>query len=316
VHDARAASGFVNVLPARRALLGTTHLETPMLHFRALAAISLGLCCSLGCTSESGDFLDDDGEPEVPLTPQDTGHSQNNLGPDAFHKRKGDLHIASEHPLTTSVQPSTLDPSLAALVPNLANDPTGKVTLTYAMKCMLPNGDTLQHGMDTYVGSGLIDPSNWKTLDLRPLSTWAPRDALFACMIAHLNGLGIQVPLGIQASFVALNENIDDYTMFEALFVAREIDHTMVLKVYPSPTVKGLCTGWWYSIITNRICGQGVPACGIDVDADISTECTEGPTGNWSCMVGGVSTPALKTRLKPDAFSDMYPPPKCAPIPQ
>jgi hypothetical protein len=86
----------------------------------------------------------------------------------------------------------------------LVATPEGRELLTYVVRCALPAGSTLKgtYGSASYTFPGLIGLApEWVTT---PLSQKGQR-WMTACLLAHANGFGIEVPISLRGDHPALS---------------------------------------------------------------------------------------------------------------
>ncbi len=285
-----------------------------MMSFRSVSAMTVGLVLlTAGCigSADAGDDVDlpVDG---VPMRAMDSGSGLNGLWPPNFHANKQDLYTATLFALAGGTTSAAVSPSIVSSTSLVDGNNAAKETFAYAVKCMLQSTKYVEYhaplGIDHYQGAGIIDPSGWQFQALPPTvpnAAWSPREALFECMMAHLNGFNLPVQIAYQGSFVHPEENIDEYTMFEALWLATDTNSAITLEVFPGDWFDVHCPrDTTRELINMRVCADPMGDCGITVrtSSDRNQRCVGDAAGNWTCD----GKPVLKTRLNPFTMGGMY----------
>jgi len=113
---------------------------------------------------------------------------------------------------------------------NLLHDELGRELLTYVARCALGPNQTLvgTHQGVSYTFSGLLGlASSWLHM---PLSSVAQQRWVSACLLAHVNGYGVEVPISLGGAHAALHATETEkatFTVQETAFFGN------VFAVYP-----------------------------------------------------------------------------------
>ncbi|WP_437314498.1 hypothetical protein [Sorangium sp. So ce385] len=229
-----------------------------------------------------------------------------------------------------------LSPSGAALSSTeLIETPEGRELLTYVIRCALPEGESLSgaHGGVTYTFPGAIGVApDWRSEPLDPVGQrWVS-----ACLLAHVNGYGIEVPISLRGEHAALGTTTTEraqYSAQEAAFYGNLFgsgpDHGMYACA--GAAVEAQCGGNPSAEVPWRSCGAS-EGCALsfagpcrdlaqpelqtceNTSADFVEDCyteASGPDG-WS---GGLFKypEVITVYLTRDDFNALYP--GCAPLP-
>ncbi len=229
-----------------------------------------------------------------------SGSTGNNGLPSVeFLANETDLLLTTKKPIDSG------DPSinLVAEQIGLLNTDGGRHTFKYSMRCGLDlNTSVFDSNNTEYPGGGMLSTTNgWLNA---PLSDSA-RDDLFACMLAHLNPFGVEVPIRLTGSSVPNQAtDVSDFTFQEALWIANISSATTGVKyeVWPLPSLKNCFGPITSAAIETRVCGQGNPVCGLQVHADMNACVQDANTHNWTCQ----GKPAIQTWLKADDVATLY----------
>ncbi|KYF89838.1 hypothetical protein BE20_19465 [Sorangium cellulosum] len=217
----------------------------------------------------------------------------------------------------------------------LIETPEGRELLTYVIRCALPEGESLSgaHGGVTYTFPGGVGVApDWRDEPLDP----AGQRWVSACLLAHVNGYGVEVPISLRGEHAALGTTTTERAQFnaqEAAFYGNLFgsgpDHGMYACA--GATVEAQCGASSSAEAPWRSCGAS-EGCALSFagpcrdlaqpelqtcensSADFVEDCyteASGPDG-WS---GGlVKYPEVITvYLERDDFNALYP--ACAPLP-
>lgn len=282
--------------------------------FRALtaAAASTLFVLSTGCSGADGgddEAFDIDNPLYSTMTGPDGSGGQNHLHPDTLDPLKVALYLTTTQSLATfSVGDGKW--RFANNTPNNAifDQVGGMEVMTYAMRCALPQGQTLWRmfgGFDlSYPGQGILTTTTgWKTA---ALSTSAAED-LMACMSAHLNPYHQYVSINLSGPNVTNDPAFDPtaYTWEEALWTSTITANPLggyhiVISVWPLPGLEA-CPVDSVEGLKSRACPTGEVNCNLNVRQDRKTVCFESSNG-WKCD----GKPAIRTRLRVEDVPRMY----------
>lgn len=287
--------------------------------------VALGLLpLVLGCAGSDTDSLEMDGDEPV-ARPMGGNDTHNGLSGLDYQTHESALIAAMSQPLLSVTGGSAISNPvvLTALMPSEG----GRDVFKYAMMCALPDGLAVSHfdgnATHSFPGEGTLGSSDqgtstgtavWLT---GPLPTAARYD-LIACLLTHVNPLGITVPLLISGAPVADDADTGGHAKFdtdEALWLVTPpgAAGAIVYNVFPLQALVLGCTGGDPAeALRKRVCGHDPenPTCGgkLHLRTDLATACTADPqTGDYWC--DGV--PVLKTTLQSGDLSDLHP--DCAP---
>jgi len=252
----------------------------------------------LGCTEPEpmDDGLDDlDAPPVKPMEGNSSGGT--NGGPtNAFILLENQVVASTDYPL--------VDPGTTNVNTNIANillaQPSGTDVFKYAVRCGLTNQGAysmLSWGTYSFVGMRhLSTTGGWLT---GALPAGAKRD-LLACMAAHMNPYGVEVPLLLSgANIYDDGVSYPDYTVEEALWVVDIIASTPHYTVWPTDNYKARCAADPEVALEKRVCGQHPDECEFTMGTSIEDDCDQDPTtGHYTCN----GQPAILTTLKEADF--------------
>lgn len=272
---------------------------------RRLGSAALVLTsCLFGCAET--DSIEDLDAPELsPKEGHNTGGTNGASSNDFLTLQPSLVGMAN----TPLVDPGTMNVN-SAIVTILLQQAGGSDLFKYAVRCGLTSAQG-QNAVTwatavlpkTYQGMGhLGTTAGWLT---GPLSGTG-RDDLFACIVAHLNPYGIEVPLVLSGASVT-DDGIEypDFTVDEALWVVDFPNSLPHYTVWPTDQFKELCVADPAVALEDRVCGQHPALCNLDVGASIQLDCFyDVAAGGYYCNVGNppVARPALKTSLKEADF--------------
>lgn len=281
--------------------------------FRAMV-LGVGLLL-VGCADDVGVDANDGADVAPPpdgtslLTDPVGTTGTNGLSPFEYHPNAGLLDTAMNHPLydEQGVAPvakgkapvnalATLHPHILSLFPT----PDGQKTLKYAMRCALPIGTSVMIGNEEVSGGILNSLGAWPT---GPVVGSAQND-LFACMAAHLNAFGEEVPIRFAGAAVNNQDgDVSDFTFQEAYWQGGyDPNGVLLYHAWPLPDLQTRCGGLMTSKALNlRVCGNVKGDCGLQVHDDVLADCVMGENGPI-CL----GQPAIKTFLKADDVHKMY----------
>lgn len=289
--------------------------------FRALSAVVIGVSAlATGCFGGAGDLdaieAHDYDDPSLSTLGGLNGSGGfNNLRPAAFHANKWSLYEATKSALATynaddgswSLANNTYTNALLATA-------DGREVLKYAVRCALSSTVTVKATLPdgtivAYAGQSILAQAvNWKTAALNHDQA----DALFTCLVAHMNANGVTVPINLSGSQVT-NQAVGYDPAFsweEALWAVKIIDEgdasdvTFHLYAWPMNNMAGCAE--YVSGLQSRICAKSDDNCGLTVRLDRDSACEEAG-GLWSCDdASGHPLPAILTKLKAVDVPLMY----------
>lgn len=128
-----------------------------------------------------------------------------------------------------SLSKAALSPDGAALVANeLINDEPGRELLTYMVRCALPSGKSLTLAAASGVAYSFYGQiglaTDWVE---KPLTDKKKQRFVTACLLAHVNGYGIEVPISLRGPHPALyasQEEKEEYWVQETAFYGNAFD--------------------------------------------------------------------------------------------
>ena len=265
-----------------------------------VAALSLSSVCVMACTAP--DATDSLADEEVDVgTAQQADHGSsgsNGLGSLEFLTQK--LPLAQAVKFFPLVDPGTKDVS-AGVKGLLYGTPAGKTILKYAVACAVPESTEVFDGKDYLMGMGhILSAAAWMN---GPLPQ-AALDSLMACVAAHVNPYGVEVPILLMGTDV---EN-DSYShpgfdVPEALWVSyvSVVDSSVSFVVWPRSSVLRSCSDP-LAAFKNRLCGQYPSSQSCQLTLGAAGACTVDALGNYTCN----GKPAIETRLKTPDFNFLY----------
>ncbi len=281
----------------------------------ALSALAIG--CEVPKTSEADVFPLD----KVPYSTMTAGSGttgSNHLDSDDYHANAETLFESTKDNLLTwdsghnryAIKNNSSNNSLLATA-------GGREVLKYAIRCALPDGAQAFYqlsGQDAYFeGQGILtNTQDWGTTALSLSET----ETLYACVAAHMNGMGETVPIFLMGQDVAATDEIGDYEWLEALW-AVDIDVDVngdwtgiTYHAFPqgNPGVSQDCPHI-INGLESRICGS-TPNCGLQIHSDWRAD--EDCFANdrlWSCYLvqSGPLVSMIETRLLVSDVEILYP---------
>lgn len=272
---------------------------------RCLGAAALAASfCLVGCVdAEPVEELDEVGVAFSPEGGNSSGGT-NGCSSVAFDALQDDLANVT---YVSLVKSGTMEVN-GTIDSTLLQEADGPSLFSYAVKCGLtrePGQNAVtwydQGTMKTFEGMGhLSTTAGWLTGGLGDDA----RGDLFACVIAHLNPYGLEVPIVLSGPNVS-DDGLDhsDFDIEEALWLV-EIDPTgaRVYTAWPTPQFERLCAIDAGDALEQRVCGQNPMACNLQIGN--STDCVYDPvTEGYYCK----GKPALMTRLKATGMSALHP---------
>lgn len=278
----------------------------------ALSALALG--CEIPETSEADAFPLD----KVPYSTLTAGtNGSNHLGSDDYHANAETLFESTKDNLLTwdaghnryEIKNNTSNNSLLATA-------GGREALKYAIRCALPDGAQawyVLNGQDaSFEGQGILTNQDWGSSAL----SLGEAETLYACVAAHMNGMGETVPIFLMGQEVSTADDIGDFEWLEALWavdisVDANGDWTgITYHAFPhgNPGASQDCPHI-INGIESRICGN-TPNCGLQIHSDwrADEDCYENDR-LWSCSLssGGPLVPMIETRLLVSDVEILYP---------
>ncbi|WP_437721752.1 hypothetical protein [Sorangium sp. So ce861] len=230
-----------------------------------------------------------------------------------------------------ALSPSGSDLSSTELI----ETPEGRELLAYVIRCALPEGESLSgaHGGVTYTFPGAVGVApDWHAEPLDPVGQrWVS-----ACLLAHVNGYGVEVPISLRGEHAALETTTTERAQFnaqEAAFYGNLFGSGADQGMYAcaGAAVEAQCGATPSAEVPWRSCGAGegcelsfaAPCRDVahpeqqaceNTSADFVEDCfpeASGPDG-WSGDL--VKYPEVITvYLERDDFNALYP--GCAPLP-
>lgn len=247
----------------------------------------------VGCVQGGSIEAEDVGQASLADKNGSTG--LNGLGWTEFKAVEADLILAaSGGPVA---DPDSMEVT-ADIEKGLLATPAGETVFHYAVACMVPAGLEVTWGQGTAEGKGhLASGEAWLKGGLGDEEI----EDMLACVIAHINPYGLEVPVLFSGSHVQ-DDKLDhsDFWVDEALWIAQmsgpgRADYI----VYPLKAVILECGPDPQQALMDRLCGQSPATCSFGVgDLDDCVETAEG----FECL----GQPALMTTLMTDGFSTMW----------
>lgn len=272
---------------------------------RSFAAAALAL---LPCLSGCAEMETADETADVPLVGLTGGSSGGTNGASdlEFWLLAPQILAATNVPL---VSPGTMDVN-PAIVAGLLADPAGERMLDYMVQCAVGTREPtniVYRGLKEFHGKGhLSTTASWLS---GPLSAQGTND-LFACMLIHLNPLDLHVDILLSGlDIVDDGEDHSDFTVPEAVWIARKVGSQMHYTVWPTEPFTTLCAADPMDALINRVCGHDPEACGVQKGADFAQDCIwQSSSGGYLCN----GRRAILTTLKEPDVYDLHP--MCDPL--
>ncbi len=239
----------------------------------------------------------------------------NGLGSDIFHALSYDLYLLTQAPLYSDLENGTISTEVIQFL----GSTEGQQVFDYAIGCALPAGTAFSYLNNNNVkvtvwGGGIVTTADqWSS---SALSESAMED-LFTCMIAHLNPLGLNVPIFLSGPSVDDKEVGSLYPVEEAVWSTRLTEVGIFYDVWPLFPVPEACASDPYEALKTRVCGQNAEACNLVSHTTFVEDCVavvnaggQYDGGHYVCN----GRPAIKTWLQsaeylPDLYPACYPPP-------
>ncbi|XXX74080.1 hypothetical protein WMF30_41180 [Sorangium sp. So ce134] len=176
--------------------------------FILVAAIAVGVA-QTGCLAEALEIEPAEGQvgsTEEALT------SMNRLSMNRLSMNRLSMNRLSMNGLSSG----GLSPSGSGLSSTeLIETPEGRELLAYVVRCALPEGESLSgaYGGVTYTFAGAVGVApGWRSSPLDPVGQrWVS-----ACLLAHVNGYGIEVPISLRGEHEALETTTTERAQFNA----------------------------------------------------------------------------------------------------
>lgn len=257
----------------------------------------------LGCGAPDMDSTD----PETSQVSQAENHGSqgtNGLTSKIYQDFDEVLSMATSGALVSSL--ATFEVTNSYVLHNLLNSAAGQEVFQYAIGCALPAGWAVHSAGLNYKGLGhLADGTDWLT---GPLSTHA-RAALLECMVAHVNPLGIHVPILLSGTDVRNDGGAhDEFDVDEALWLVGfnnlGVPRT---QVWPLPSFAKACGPDPLFALQQRVCGHDPTGCDLTPRGDFDTACVLNARGDYTCD----GQPVIRTTLSTKGFVQMYGPIVC-----
>ena len=266
---------------------------------------ALFVVCGLasGCL-RSGEPADDpvDGIPDVPRTTLDIPVSTNGMNPLDFWAP------ANQQALRDMGAAALLREGGVLWATPLLDTAAGRSILGYTLGCALGDGATVQSVTGYMFAGNLALAPGWTGRSL----TTSEQRWVTACLLDHLNGLNVTVPILMVGDHQALalhpgddvsGYTIHDMTAFGNLFLGSPTAYLCVdLDIC-------LACGVGYSTYTlQRICGASA-TCGATHLGVCGLICAHDAAGNPTCTVplGATYGEAIATRLQRSGAVSLYP---------
>jgi hypothetical protein len=261
-----------------------------------LGALSL----VLGCAQPGVDSLETESDPAAEPLTSGGSSGTNGLSSADYRMYENALNTATSQALVTGGAGSTVVTN-PVIIQQLLGTPEGRVVFKYAVGCALRSGLTVSYADRYYVGGGhLLTTINWLNA---PLSADARHD-LLGCMAAHVNPLGIHVPIVLWGQPVA--DDGGDHSAFdveEAVWLVNEnVIGYREYNVWPLPAFAAACQADPWLALQQRVCGQNPVGCALRPRKDLTTACVVDASGAYFCD----GKPAIKTTLTTEGLSDLY----------
>lgn len=274
------------------------HEVMAMNALRSLAATGLVLSsCMLGCFAPESLSVEEEPGFQA-LTGGNTSGGDNGASDEQYWAAEGKVIAAAgrslRDPGTWNVHSTTNADLVGTHLP--------PALFAYAVKCGLQKNSSVSWtGGASFAGNGhLATTAGWLT---GALSNDATND-LLACLVAHLNPLGLTIPIALSGPSVA-NDG-DDHSSFdveEALWLV-ETDPSLgrLYTVWPRTEFAVGCSGGVSlpDIFTARVCGHDPENCALQFGDP--SDCKLEPEGYY-CK----DKPALLTILRSDDLETLHP---------
>jgi len=200
-----------------------------------------------------------------------------------------------------------LDRSGALVSTDLLDTAEGRSVLGYAMRCALDDGSSVSG--DGYTFDGLIGLAPaWASRGLTtPEQRW-----MTACLLQHLNGLGVHVPIMLEGSHPALDpvagEDTSDFTVPDATAYGNLFTSSPSAYVCANVGLDLGCGLGWSTDLLTRLCGLS-PTCGVSVLHLCALSCTYDSEGDPTCgvLLGATYAESIATKVEETGFLSLYP---------
>lgn len=276
-----------------------------MSSLRSMSFSILALCLfAIGCVGSPEEDLAG-GDLLVPLQPLEGPLGANGMSPIDFWTP------STQEALRSLGQTALVGTGGALVATPLLDTGGGRSVLGYAMRCALSQGTTLS-AAGGLAFQGLFGlASGWSGRGL----TTSEQRWVTACLLQHLNGLGLGVDIMLEGSHPALVPHpvddisgftVKDTTMFGNIFV------TGLLTAYACIELDiQLTCGLDLSIHTiERLCGLS-PVCGVTFLGLCNLICTDSAAGDPTCSVlpllGPTYAEAIRTKVIDTDLLSLYP---------
>jgi hypothetical protein len=271
---------------------------------RNLAPAWLGVCVLVsGCfTKEELEDAPFDPMTDVPYRTLEGPVSTNGLSPVDFWAAD------RQQALRALGASALLDEGGTLVATPLLDTPAGRSVLSYALRCALGGGTTVQSAPGaTFTGDLALAPA-WTA---RALTTSEQR-WVTACLLDHLNGLGSHVSIMLQGNHPALivdpnddpaSYSIDEMTGFGNMFLS-----TPKAYVCVDPSLDLSCGANTSLSVLQRICGSS-PTCGATNLGLCTLVCSKDAAGNPTCAapLGATYPESISTKLQRSVAVSLYP---------
>jgi hypothetical protein len=168
------------------------------------AAVLIPFLATIGCASASMDPMDGTEDEQVTETTQEVV-SSNRLTMNRLTMNRLTMNSLSG----TKLSPNGKQVSATTLV----NTEDGREVLRYLVRCALPESASLTATVNgtTYVFQGLVGLApDWMVAPL----TGTGRRWLTACLLAHVNGYGVQVSISVRGGHPSLTADMAEHTTY------------------------------------------------------------------------------------------------------
>jgi len=194
------------------------------------AALLIPFFATVGCASGTIDDTFEQGGEQVGETAQEVVTS-NRLTMNRLTMNRLTMNSLSATKLSPNGQ------QLSATT--LADTEDGREVLRYLVRCALPDGASLTATVSgtTYVFPGLLGlASNWMQGPL----TGTGRRWITACLLAHVNGYGVQVPISVRGNHPSLTADnsertsygVQEVSFFGDIFASDDGDGSAAVPMY------------------------------------------------------------------------------------
>jgi len=249
-----------------------------LISFVAAASVVLS-----GCAAPEAENLFSVDDLDVGLETQDPGDpdprppgSSNLFGPGCFWNPniQAAYRLYAQKPLYQYPEGTLPENSHLSLVSNTCRDQA----LKYLARCALPERSSMTDPVTntTYNGwLGLAD--QWKTQVLSSDNQWW----VTACLMEHLNGYGIEVPIllqGARAELTATSTQISQFPVTESRAWGNLFAPNFVANVCYFSNMATSCLV--EQVLDKRICDTS-PYCNLNIVGNCNTACLYGPFSSY-----------------------------------